>query len=64
MSEKRNNPERVLVALAAYLKAYPFMRAGQAISNALPARLLGDAFYVDDDTLAANLERAAKGAAE
>lgn len=50
------NPERVLRALAAYLRAFPEMRVGQAVANHLPVAAGNDPFYVEDDDLATLLE--------
>jgi hypothetical protein len=55
MTPKRN-PERVLRALAAYLRENPDMRVGQAVANHLPVAAGNDPFYVEDDDLATLLE--------
>lgn len=57
MKDPRRNPDRVLAALAEYLRLWPGQRVGQAIVNHLPARYRNDAFFIEDDDLAAAIER-------
>lgn len=60
MSKKRN-PTAVYEALWQVLIKYPELRVGQAIVNALPARYNNDAYYIEDDELAACLQALADG---
>jgi hypothetical protein len=56
MGDPNRNPDRVLRALAAYLRAFPDLRVGQAVANNLPLAHGNDPFYVEDDALATLLE--------